>query len=395
MSKRLPALLRRVAEICAALTVSMSMGLATGYVLGSLLLLACSGETAQRPTAIVGETAQPRMAMAAVSFVADTLACLVTTPSGQSMCLRIQGRTDTLRDTIRVPVAPILVPRGVPFLATNLFRQWANRPEWGPAPFTASMNSDGPTVIVARINAARAMKHQLVITMTGGGKKNYTVTGADSGKFDLDKWKKRQSVFDTFPGVKAAILAGIADGTIIGANMLDEPQHSGWLNSISKATLDEMCVYLKGIFPTLPCGVSVKMSWRPTELFTKVDFIATQWVAPWGAVDVWRDKELAAAKLNGVAVLFSFNGLNGGAGFTETVCPFGFGDPGSKPGTFRCQMSPAQIREVALALAPYGCGLNDWEFRPELVASPEKVSALKDVAAVLAGLPAKPCRRST
>lgn len=338
-----------------------------------LLLLACSGEVAERPTAVVGET--PRMAMA--TAVGDTQACVVA--GDKSACVLISPRVDT------VPVSPAVIQRGVPFLATNLWTQ-PSRPEWGPGPFSASVNSDGPAVIVQRINAARALGHRLMITMTGGGKSNYTVDGADAGKFSLTKWKARQDLFTT-PAIKQAILAGVADGTIIGANMLDEPQHAGWQNSITKATLDSMAVYCKGLFPTLPCGASVKMSWRPTERFQQLDFIATQWIALWGPVDKWRDAELAQAKLNGVAVVFGINGLNGGGGFNETVCPFGFGETG------RCQMSPSQIRETSLALAPYSCAFYVWEYRPSLV-SAEKVSAFKDVAAVLANLPAKPCRRS-
>lgn len=343
-----------------------------------LLLLACSGEVADRPESIDGDT--PRMAMTRAAAVGDTQACVVA--GGKSACILISPRIDT----VPVPVSPAAIVRGVPFIATNLWTQ-PSRPEWGPGPFSASINSDGPLVIVQRINAARALGHRLIITMTGGGKKNYTVDSTDPGKFSLAKWKARQDLFAT-PVIKQAVLAGITDGTILGANVLDEPQHIGWQNSITKATVDSMCAYLATLFPTLPCGVSVKMSWRPTERFKRVDFIITQWIALWGPVNQWRDAELAQTKLNGVATVFAINALNGGAGFGETNCPFGFGDSG------RCRMSPSQIRETALALMPYGCAFAFWEYRPQLVTSPETVAAFKDISLIAAGLPAKPCRRS-
>jgi hypothetical protein len=334
---------------------------------------------------VVVDTVAPRRVNQTIS-VTDTLYCVSRPAPG---CSKAPPILPLISDTV-VPRPPAV---GIPFMITNLFRQSAGQPDWGPGPFTASINSDAPAVLLPRISAARALRHRLVVMMTGGGKKNYTVEGTDPGTFSLAKWKERQDLFNT-PQFKAAIAAGVADGTVVGANMLDEPQHIGWKNSITKATLDSMAVYLKTIFPTLPVGVSLKTSWRPTERLRKVDFIVTQWVEPWGAVDKWRDSELGAAKLDGVAIVFSFNALNGGAGFSETACPFGFGEKGSTTGTFRCQMSPAQIREVALALAPYGCALNVWEFRPELVSSAEKLSAFRDVAALTASLPAKPCRRS-
>jgi hypothetical protein len=354
-------------------------------LLSSLILFACTIPTA---------TALPQAPAPAAPGVVLPWATGLLNANGDTA--RVYGRValsvtvDSLIHSIPVRLPDTLVPRpmpaGLPFMIVGLFTK-NTLPDWGPGPFTASSNSDSPALILGRIETARRLGIRLVLGMTGGGKRNYTVDSTDPGVFSFAKWKRRQNLFATGP-IQTAIAAAVADGTVIGANLLDEPQHVGWKNSINKALLDSMAVYVKSIFPSLPTGVSLKTSWRPGERLHKIDFIVTQWVQPWGPPDVWRDKELAIAKLDGVEVIFAFNVLNGGAGFAETSCPFGAGEPG------RCQMSPAQIREVALALAPYGCALNVWSFRPDLVASAEKLSAFKDVAAMLATMPAKPCRRA-
>jgi hypothetical protein len=275
---------------------------------------------------------------------------------------------------------------GIPFGPAGL---WATPSALlgSPAPFTMSTNADSPEGIITRINAARAINQKLILTMTGGKHDRY-ITDA---KFDLAKWKARMELYNT-PAIKAAIASGLASGTVLGANILDEPQHVSWGGVITKAMLDGMAAYTKEMFPTIPVGVSVRLDWRASERFTRIDFAVTQYVASYGSITAWRDKALAGARDNGVAVVFSLNLLNGGAGFGETVCPIPqTGGPGYSAG--RCAMSPTQVRDYAAALAPYGVALNLWQYDATFMAKAENQQALRDVAGKLASLPTKSWRR--
>ena len=123
--------------------------------------------------------------------------------------------------------------------------------------------------------------------MTGGGHGNYIT----NRKFDYNKWRRRMDLYRT-SAIKSAVAAGVRDGTVLMANMLDEPNHPDWGGVITKATLDKMASYVKGIFPTLPAGVSIRWDWRPNERYTKVDFIQTQYVTRFGSAASWRNQAM-------------------------------------------------------------------------------------------------------
>ena len=99
--------------------------------------------------------------------------------------------------------------------------------------------------------------------------------------------------------------------------MIDEPETVRWGGNITKATLDQMAVYAKSIFPTLPQGLNhgpPGYKWRATERYTKVDYVLYQynfWVTS-GNLVAWRDAVLAQAKLDGVRPALSLNVLSGG-----------------------------------------------------------------------------------
>jgi hypothetical protein len=275
--------------------------------------------------------------------------------------------------------------RGTPFGPTGLWSGYTTLSK-GHEPFNASINSDSPSGIVKRINTARAKGHQLSLMMTGGGHKNYI----SNRKFDYNKWKRRMDSYRT-SAIKSAIAAGVRDGTVLMNNMLDEPNHPDWGGAISKATLDKMASYVKSIFPTLPVGVSIRWDWRPNERYKKVDFIQTQYVTRFGSVTSWRNQALAAAKKNGIALVFAINPLNGGTRVKN--CPVGkTGGKGTYGGN--CKMTPSQIREASLALAPSACALFMWRYDGSFMTKSANVKAFKEVRSRLANNSRKSCRRS-
>jgi hypothetical protein len=245
-----------------------------------------------------------------------------------------------------------------------------------------SSNADAPDSLIVRINAARALDHQLILGMTSGRHGLYVT----DGKFDMAKWKARQSRYNT-PAIKAAVAAAVADGTVLMADVMDEPNHKTWGGVVTKATLDELGSYVKSMFPTLPVGASIRWDWRPDERYKVLDFIVTQFVFRFGSVTEWRDQAIEALKQNGVSVVFSFNPVNGGTPISG--CPLG---PTGGFGTYSCRMTPAQIREAGSALGFAGCALLFWRYDTKLM-TPENKKAFEDVAAKLASGRPRPCRR--
>lgn len=235
--------------------------------------------------------------------------------------------------------------------------------------FTFTQTSDSalpdaagePPRIVKRIRACRLAGKKVILMMTGGHSrfikpKPAPATGTmfDSGNYSVSgslvgsPWANVMDTYNTAV-IKAEVALGLADGTIMGADMFDEPQHVDWGDAITKAIMDECARYVKRIFPGMPCGASVLSQYHPSERYSVLDFIQQQWVQiyesgtpgnhpEYGAsITGFRDYCLAHAEPDKVKLVLSLNIANGGAGYTETVCPIpptgGFGVSGG-----RCSM---------------------------------------------------------
>jgi hypothetical protein len=282
---------------------------------------------------------------------------------------------------------------GLPF---GPFGLWSSSTtvEWGPAPFTGSHNYTDPNGIVQQIDAARSKHQRLLLAMTGGSSTRY-LTG---GKFDMTKWKNRMNLFKT-SAIKNAVAAGVADGTIIGNTVLDEPETKQWGGVLTKPMLDGMGSYVKAIFPTMAVGVNHGPTgyyqWRPTERYRVLDYVLNQysWWVTTGNVAAYRDKVLAQAKLDGVTPAFSLNILNGGVqDKTGTYDCSGTGGKGTRfP---NCRMTPTQVRDWGNALGVAGCAMLLWKYDDTFISKSANVDAIKNVAATLGAKARRSCKRA-
>ena len=119
---------------------------------------------------------------------------------------------------------------GIPY---GPFGLWTlNKLLYGPAPFTASHNYINADSLVLQINAARAKGHRLMTAMTGGATAKYVT----NGNFDLAKWKAVMNGYNK-SALKTAVAAAVADGTIIGNSMVDEPETKKWGTTMTKPGL--------------------------------------------------------------------------------------------------------------------------------------------------------------
>ena len=282
---------------------------------------------------------------------------------------------------------------GIPYGPSSLWT--LNKLEYGPAPFTASQNYISADTLIQQINAARSKGQRLVLAMTGGLSTRYTT----NGQFDMTKWKARMNTFNR-SALKTAVAAAVADGTVIGNQMIDEPETVRWGTVLTKPLIDQMAAYAKSIFPTLPEGLNhgpPGYKWHATERFTKVDYVLYQYNHYYtaGNVIAWRDAVLAQSKLDGVATALSLNILNGGKqdrgdGYYDCA---GTGQAGL--GTYypNCQMTPDQVRTWGKALVPYACFMMMWRYDAAYMAKSANLLAFKDIAALAATKPKPSCKR--
>jgi hypothetical protein len=314
---------------------------------------------------------------------------------------RVVATSGTLADTSTITVTQPLgsgpAGSGIPFGPYNAWDGTTLKSNTGE--FTAAIGAVTSSNILAQITEARSKHKRLVLAMTGGGHQNYMTDGV----FDYSKWKARMDSFNT-PEIRDAVAKAVADGTIVGNNVMDEPNVSGagdgntWgpVGTMTKARVDGLCQYVKTMFPTLVAGVAHNHdAFEPTKSYQVCDFLLSQYHTRKGDIKTWRDGGLAMAKRDGHAIAFSLNTLSGGFQAArdgnwycslETTGGRGTYDP-------NCRMTAQQIRDFAKVLAPYGCALFMWRYDSGMMADPAYQQAFKDVAALVASLPAKSCRR--
>ncbi|HEY7636578.1 MAG TPA: hypothetical protein VH763_13585 [Gemmatimonadales bacterium] len=334
-----------------------------------------------------------------VSRLADTTKVTVALASSSASPNPVPSTTPVHPPVGTAPDFPI--GHGVPFGA--FAGKSGNVESATTIPFTLTMEPFDASSIVARINRARASGLRMMIAMTSGKHEQYKTGGV----FDMSKWLAKMNTYDK-PAIKAAIAAGVADGTIIGNSVMDEPHNTytpngnswGPAGTMTKARVDQMCAYVKEMFPTLPAGVvHDHNAFEPTKSYRVCDFIVAQyaWRKTKGDIAKFRDDALALGRRDGIAIAFSMNLLDGGI-------PAGKGDCSSSQtggrgllyeGTGACMVTAAQIREWGETLGPAACAMLMWRYDPDFFSRPENVRAFKDLAAMLAKAPARSCRRTS
>jgi hypothetical protein len=282
---------------------------------------------------------------------------------------------------------------GSPFGPISLWNSYTTV-AWGPSPFTGTQNYTDAFGVITQINAARLMHQRLILSMTGGPSTRYTT----NGKFDMTKWKNKMNTYNT-SAIKSAIAAAVSDGTVIGNQMIDEPETPRWGGNITKATLDAMATYGKKMFPSLPMGVNhgpPSYKWRSSEYYHVVDYVLYQynWWVTTGDVTAWRTAVLNRAKVDGVMPVFSINILDGGVQDRDGDYNCTSAGQAGK-GTYypNCRMTPTQVTNWGRALASYGCAMQMWRYDGTFMSKSANVTAVKSVASVAASTPRRSCRR--
>jgi hypothetical protein len=310
----------------------------------------------------------------------------------------------TLATTAATPLPPLepspSLSTGVPFGPFGAWEGVTLKPY--TEPFTSSIGAYTSDNILERLSVARSKGLKLVLAMTGGARSQYLTDGA----FDFAKWKARMDSYNT-SAIKQAVAAAVAEGVVVGNSVMDEPFNIGgpgneansWgpRGTMTKAKVDEMCRYVKSIFPTLPAGVVHDHDdFEPTESYAVCDFFVSQYRMGKGDVRTFRDAGLALARRDGHRVAFSMNILDGGQrdndndGVWECPQPLTGGQGSYYP---NCRMTADQVREFGNVLGEAGCAMLMWRYDTAFMADPDNARAFKDLAARLGSLPRKSCSR--
>jgi hypothetical protein len=302
-------------------------------------------------------------------------------------------RPDTIPHLDTLPDPDTLPPpnySGIPFGPFGLWEP--NRSiDARLRPFTGSHNYTHPDSIVRQIRIARLKHHRLILNMTGGESDRYTT----NGKFDLDKWKARMDRFNT-PEIRRAVAAAVADGTVIGNSVIDEPETRQWGDVITKQMLDNMGSYVKAIFPTLPVGVDhgpPAHEWRASERYHVLDYVIYQyaWWVTTGDVAKWRDEVRSLAKRDGVALGFSLNIVNGGVQDRKDWACRGTWHGSRYP---NCQVTSDQLRDWIETFGTETCMVLLWRYHEDFISRPANQEVLQQLASKLGQAPKRSCRRT-
>lgn len=300
----------------------------------------------------------------AASFDSITTDSLTTPDSLAADSLEVSDSL-TAADTAAITAA-IVSRSGVPYGPTDLFRySWDTPAVRG---FSGGLLYASPKGILKLLNGMKRHNVRAFLKMTGEPQKTYMTRG----KFDFYKWKKATAKYNT-PTIRRAIAAAVADGTLLGYSMIDEPNRFNWNGSINKAMLDRMARYSKSLFPTLPTAAVVTYYWRPNERYKVLDVIISQTWKPKKSAKQFSQEAVVAARQNGVALGFSLNlkaGPNGGL------------------------MTPSQIKEWSVALGKVSCAMFMWRYDKSIFSRSSNMKAFRAAASQLARTPRKSCRRS-
>jgi hypothetical protein len=233
--------------------------------------------------------------------------------------------------------------------------------------------------------------------MTGGSHEQYKTNGA----FDLVKWQAVMNRYNT-PEIRAAVAAGVADGTIIGNSVMDEPFQAdgmdddpakswGPAGTLTRERVDGLCAYVKTIFPTLAVGVFHNpIDFQPENPYRVCQFLVVQYATRRGDVTRWRDEALRLTSRDGMVVIFAMNLLDGGTQDKDGV--YDCAGTGGL-GTYQpnCRMTPEQIRAYGKLLGPAGCAMLSWKYDAEFMSRPENQAAFSEIAIDLSRLPRVQC----
>ena len=234
---------------------------------------------------------------------------------------------------------------------------------------TGLVEAPTPSNLLSFLSQVRAKGGRVLIKFAGG---ENTYKNAD-GTFNLTKWK---TGVDRFRNIDFSPY--IADGTIVGHFLVDEPHFAGrWGDKgISQATVEAAARHSKQRWPKLPTLVNAPANWLASVPVTYV-YLDAGWAMFRSKTSTspssWASQQVKRAKSKGLGLVAGLNVLDGGDGSS--------GIRGTQPRTWA--MSAAEIRAYGTALLAQShvCAFSMWRYSATYYNRADVKSAMADLSA--------------
>jgi hypothetical protein len=280
-------------------------------------------------------------------------------------------------DTVTPPPPDTTAPPPPPDYVGIPFGSWHLPTELYGSVHTGVLKETYPTRFVSDIEAARRAGTRVVLNLVGSEAR----LRDERGRFSLELWKKR---VNRYRGID--ISPYIADGTVVGHYLMDEPQdRSNWAGvPVTLAEVDEMARYSKELWP----GMATIIRGWARELkgynYQYLDAAWAQYHERFGDIDQFVANNVRDAEEAGLNLVVGLNLLAGG------------GRSGWK-GYYkdRSAMNDSQITSwgKALLAAPTVCAFISWRHNEAYFARPDVQAALEEVSQHARSLPKRSCAR--
>lgn len=263
------------------------------------------------------------------------------------------------------PVSHVGLPFGPSEVPARLFAEFS----------ATAYLATAPDKLIRDLEAARGKSARLFISFTGSD-----VFNRDENGFSLAKWTQRM---DRFLGVD--LTPYIADGTIVGHLILDEPQDkSNWNgHRVSQADIEAMAKHSKEVWPAMPTVIRVFPDYLQGYQYPHLDALRIQYLHRFGSIEDFIATHIQGAKALGLKIIGGLNLLSGGSGAS--------GIPGARHGMYA--MSADEIRSWGgrFLSEPYLCGFLMWEYDSTYFSRPDIQGAMSELAQKARSLPNQTC----
>jgi hypothetical protein len=288
---------------------------------------------------------------------------------------------DRLGPATEADPAPELGPAAATALPGIVFSSSALTASQLNSVHTGLVEAPTPSNLLSFLAQVRSKGGRVLIKLAGSenGYKN------PDGTFNLAKWQGR---VDRFRSIDFS--SYIADGTIVGHFLVDEPHFTGrWGDKgIPQATVEAAAKHSKQRWPNMPTLVNAPANWLASVPVTYVHLDAG-WAmfrsktssSPSG----WVAQQVKRAKSKGLGLVAGLNVLDGGNGSS--------GIRGTQPKTWA--MSATELRQYGSALLDQGyvCAFSMWRYSSTYYNRADVKSVMAELSAKARSHAKTPCRQ--
>jgi hypothetical protein len=240
--------------------------------------------------------------------------------------------------------------------------------------FSGGHQNGQPDSLLVNLEAARRASARVMISFTGNEQWN-----RDENGFSLTIWKQR---VDRFRGLD--ITSYIADGTLIGHLLLDEPSdpHNWNGHTVPHSEIEAMAKYSKDIWPTLTTIIRAWPDYLKGHSYPSLDATWIQYHDRFGDIEGFIDTRVRDAQALGLAVVAGVNVINGG-GPNSGMPSYGAGKKAVNASQLRSWGERLLEEDICLFLM--------WEYRQDYFSRPDIQAASEDLSELARSRPKRAC----